>query len=392
MEPVRIPAGKHTADPGWLKRVRPTDAIYFLLNVGDADAQVLVLPEVQEDPARPGGRRRAIVVDAGTRRKVPALLDELGNHGLLETQAVDGRRRRLTSGTVALAVATHPHQDHIGGMAQLLRDLGSAVAEFWDPGYFHTLGAYHRMMRQIEDRPDLLYTQPTSGLRRWIGDAQVTVLSPSIQLRNRYDTYGVEVNDSSISLRVEWPAARVVQDDAGRRIVWPPTSSIILGADAQTLSWSYVLTDFPYLAASQSEVAKALKAATGGDPLRSNVLKISHHCSKHGVNLELVERISPAFTLISSLGTGGSYGFPHSVAQELIREALDATTKSGRAHPPDWKLRIFYTSDLEDTPPTSQALGSIALVMGSGKKPRMYRFGDRPTDLVKLDNGRRWAG
>ena len=37
--------------------------------------------------------------------------------------------------------------------------------------------------------------------------------------------------------------------------------ALILGADAQTLSWSYVLTDFPYLAASTTEQARLLDVA-----------------------------------------------------------------------------------------------------------------------------------
>ena len=210
------------------------------------------------------------------------------------------------------------------------------------------------MMNAIESQPSLLYAQPTSGLRRWIGNVVVTVLTPSIQLRNRFDTYGVEVNNSSIALRIEFPATRVVQRAADRSLVdTPNTKSLILGGDAQTLSWSYADTDFPVLAASSTAAAKAIKAATGSDPLRSQVLKVSHHASKHGVNLELVERIDPALTLVSSVAGGGAYRFPHTVTQELIREAIDPTTTSGDPHPPDWELGIFYTSDTTDSGTTA---------------------------------------
>jgi beta-lactamase superfamily II metal-dependent hydrolase len=39
------------------------------------------------------------------------------------------------------------------------------------------------------------------------------------------------------------------------------------------------------------------------------VLKVSHHASKHGVNLELVERIKPALTLVSSVAAAGRTAF-----------------------------------------------------------------------------------
>jgi hypothetical protein len=390
-EPIKIPAGFHEDEPQWLAHLGKEELVYFLLNVGDADAQVLLLPEVDEPGHPQDGRRQAIVVDAALRGKVPSLLTALAEKGLLpKDPSAPPESVKLGADSIALVAASHPHQDHIGALDEVLRTFDGAVTEFWDSGYFHTLPAYHRLMKQVENQTDLVYSQPTSGLRRWIGNVMVTVLAPSVQLRNRYDTYGVDVNDASLTLKLEWPAARVVKDETGRRVASPKTTSLVLGADAQTLSWSYVLADFPYLAASSSEAAKAIKAATGSDPLAADVFKISHHGSKHGVNLELVERIGPSFTLISSVGTGGSYGFPHSVAQELIREALNPSTVSGKPHPVDYELRIFYTADREEgTPP--QALGSMALVGGEGT-PRLYRFGDTPTQAVELGGARRWKG
>ena len=256
-----------------------------------------------------------------------------------------------------------------------------------DPGYFHTLPDYHELMGEVERRPRLQYTQPTSGLRRYIGNAAVTVLSPSVLLRNRFDTYGTEINDSSISLRIEFPAARVIQRNADRTYVKRPrTNALILGADAQTLSWSYVMTDFPYLAHSGSAAATAIGAATGGDMLRSQVLKVSHHCSKHGVNLELVERVAPRYTLVSSVGGGGKYNFPHNVAQEVVREGLQAIAGGARTRSKDWELGLFYTSDLDDA---NVELGSMAAVMSS-TSTTLWRFGDANSSAIDFASARRW--
>lgn len=268
------------------------------------------------------------------------------------------------------------------------------IAEYWDPGYFHVLDAYHRTMLEVEKRRSLVYAQPTSGHRRWISDVAISVLAPSIQLRNRYDSYGIEVNDSSISLRVEFPVHRYLEarqkTPQGGAVEVPATRSIVLGADAQTTSWSYVLTDFPFLRGSETPAAKAIAAAQGDlDLLKADVLKVSHHGSKHGVNLELVQRIAPKVTLISSVAGGGQFNFPHNVAQDLIREAIDETAKSGRAHPPDHErpMNIFYTCDTELE--TADPLGTIGLVM-SNDGCSMWRFMDDPDHTVDLSAARRW--
>jgi competence protein ComEC len=388
-QPVPIPDSLFTPLPAGetlVDHVGPDDLVYFLCNVGDGDAQLLLLPE--QAATQTGTRmRRAIVVDSASPTKIPRLLRSLVDAGLLPAQT--GSQTQPADGAIALVVATHPHRDHIGGISQLLTGFAGAVSEMWEPGYYHTGPDYIEMMNAIESQASLLYAQPTSGLRRWFGNVAVTVLTPSIQLRNRFDTYGVEVNNASISLRVEFPATRVVQRGDDRSLLdTPNTKSLILGADAQTLSWSYADTDFPVLAASDTAAAKAIKAATGSDPFRSQVLKVSHHASKHGVNLELVERIRPALTLVSSVAGGGSYRFPHTVGQELIREAIDPTTTSGAAHPPDWELGIFYTSD---TSTAGAKLGSFAVVIGAGQRTT-WRMLDSTTGAIDLSKATRWTG
>lgn len=347
------------------------------MNVGDADQQVLLLPE---DPT---GSRSLIVVDVARKGKTEGLVAALEQEQLISPAAPENGR---PDGSIALVVASHPHSDHIGGMAGFLSNAADRISEFWDPGYFHTTQAYHSMMKQLEANPFLTYAQPTAGYRRRIGSALVTVLAPSVHLRSRFDTYGTEINDSSISLRVEFPAARVVQRDAGRELVENPnTTAMILGADAQTTSWAFVATDFPELHTRDNEAAKAIRAAQGADALRAKVMKVSHHGSKHGVNLELVERINPALLLVSSTADGPKYHFPHLLGQEALREARDAVAGSGSMrNQEDWELGILYTSDVEND---SSRLGSVGVVMGRGRAT-VWRFGDDTNEKVDLTAGR----
>src|SRR4051794_2976137 len=115
----------------------PDALLYFLLNVGDGDTQLLLLPER-------GGRRRAVVVDVATPHKLLALLDSLAGAGVLPPLE-DAPR------LFPLVVGTHPHADHISGMPEFLTRFGRQVDEYWEPGYQHPSAAYVETMVALED-------------------------------------------------------------------------------------------------------------------------------------------------------------------------------------------------------------------------------------------------
>jgi hypothetical protein len=366
---------------GFVQACRPTDLVYFTLNVGDGDTQLLLLPQDRQ------GHRKCMVVDCIRANKLFALLDALADPqvGLLTE----------VKPLLALVVATHPHDDHIAGMPALLRRFGSEhLHEFWEPGYYHPSASYLGMMRELEDL-DALHLQPASGTTRYLGQVKLTVLAPGIVLRNQFDSYGVDINNASIALKIDFPAARTYERNKDRSYVrLPSTQTLILGADAQTRSWSQVLVDFPQLGPMNTAVTKAVRGAHGSEPLDAQVFKVPHHGSKHGLNLELVEEIRPAVSIVSSVHEGGRYGFPHAVTQAALREALDpiSSKPAGSPHKSDSELSILYTSSSEETdgkPDTSKPMGSIALLVGVGGRREIWRFGDSPTDTIGLDNGRR---
>jgi hypothetical protein len=67
------PKSRFVADDFW-GSIGSADLIYFCLNVGDGDAQILLLPEVPTGQVDANGnqvtRRPVMVVDAGSRTKV----------------------------------------------------------------------------------------------------------------------------------------------------------------------------------------------------------------------------------------------------------------------------------------------------------------------------------
>jgi hypothetical protein len=148
---------------------------------------------------------------------------------------------------------------------------------------------------------------------------------------------------------------------------------------------------------------------------------VPHHASKHGVNLELVERINPKISIVSSKAARPNYYFPHDVAQESIREALQKVATTGNVRMRDWVLGLLYTADTmagpaapfaadfaeaeqaetdfgvsdQPEPPdgdNSSALGSIACVVQPTGAMKLWRFQDDPGDDVDFSNALRYFG
>jgi beta-lactamase superfamily II metal-dependent hydrolase len=376
---------------------QPDDFVVYVLNVGDGDAIVLQFP-VGPDGTRPIG-----VVDAFDGDKVVRFTrDVLGATGL------------------RFVVTTHPHWDHIRGVPELFDAYPGTIAELWDSGFRYASNRHREIIERVtslEAQGRTRFLRPTSGFEVEVVGVRITVLSPSIALRNRYDTYGVDVNNASIVLRLEYPITPVALDyprvDDDDHIVpeAPPatrTRSIILGGDAQTDAWSRVVEEFPHLVGDDKAWARQIGARTGRQPLACDVLKISHHFSKNGINLELVERMgdSPSGSgasigptwIVGSCSTGGSstHGFPHGVTQEIVREVREPLVKKRRndptlAHATDEELGILYTASTIAGPGDEPA-GSIAIVFGGdGSAPTVHRLLDSRSADATLDRTRRHA-
>jgi len=115
------------------------------------------------------------------------------------------------------------------------------------------------------------------------------------------------------------------------------------------------------------------------------VFKVPHHCSKNGLNLELVVRVNPSISLISCEAGTASHAFPHQVALEQLREARQAIASSGGIHDDDWKLGIHTTADT--LKPNGAPLGTIAIqVPSTSAAPTVWRLGDTPTGAIPTAN------
>ncbi len=147
----------------------------------------------------------------------------------------------------------------------------------------------------------MLFLRPTSGLVTEMAGVGVSVLAPSVYLRNRYDTYGVNINNASIVLKLDY---------GGR--------SVILAADAQWDSWAKMTEEFPHFEKT-SNPQQRIQVRKTFLPLKCDMLKVAHHGSKHGTALEAIERLKPKWAVISC-GRPSRYEFPHELATGALED------------------------------------------------------------------------
>ncbi|SVC49155.1 uncharacterized protein METZ01_LOCUS302009 [marine metagenome] len=126
------------------------------LDVGQGDAILIRSPEGQ-----------TALVDAGRNSPVPAL-------------------RELGVEQIDLLVASHPHADHIGGMADVINSI--PVRFYMDNGQPHTTATYQNLFSTLQQRTDITYlaAEPRTIT---LGSAEIEVLplpsANSTNLNNR---------------------------------------------------------------------------------------------------------------------------------------------------------------------------------------------------------------
>jgi beta-lactamase superfamily II metal-dependent hydrolase len=247
-----------------------------ILNVGDGDSIVVELPEEASS-------RSHLVIDC-----------YIGNKTIEYLKKLDAKRLKLV-------VATHPHLDHIAGLLSVLKAFPNNVEQFWDSGFRHTSNTWYELMDYLKNKPEILFLRPTSGLSTLMSGVEITVLAPSIYLRNRYGTYGVNINNASIVLKLTYAE-----------------HSAILCADAQWDSWAKMTEEFPHFEKT-SDPLQHIKVEKDFLPLKCHAMKVAHHGSKHGTALEAIERLRPKYAAITC-AEPSRYDFPHELATGALKD------------------------------------------------------------------------
>jgi competence protein ComEC len=283
--------------------------IHFV-NVNHGDATIIEFPDYG-----PANTAHFAIVDFGAKKAVDRAL---ARDYMLELINLRRDGGQVFDYVIEFACVTHPHDDHFGGLKRFLdvfADPDNAennkITAFWDCGFRTNSVQYNRNLEQVTLNPNITFLRVGSGTEQAFGETLVTMLAPSVDLRNRFDTYGVGKNDASVVLKIKFR-----------------NSYVILAADAEYASWAKITEEFP-----RSQNIKFFRDAVGlgqrretSDQLKCNLLKIAHHGSKHGSSLEYLERLKPKQVVIPA-GSQNWYQSNHSswagmFPHDLIRQTL----------------------------------------------------------------------
>lgn len=250
-EKTGAPVSAAQGDTGGGGSASGTLEVYFF-DVGQGDSELIRLP---------GGEN--ILIDAGTSSTEDELVGEL---------------RSLGAETLDLVVATHPHADHIGGMAAVIDafDVRQVVMPRVSESDTPTTKTYENLLQSIADKGLTITPAEPGDELLSSGGAVLTVLAPN------GEDYG-DLNNYSVVLRLTYGE-----------------DSFLFTGDAEEASEEEMLSlDWP---------------------LTATVLKCGHHGSETSTSPAFLDAVSPQYAVISC-GVDNDYGHPDAVTLEKLEAA-----------------------------------------------------------------------
>ncbi len=231
----------------------------LVLDIGQGDSTLIVSPT-----------GKIIVVDAG-------------NPGNDATILAAIRRFTGPQCRIDLFVASHPHADHIGSAAAVIR--ACRVASVVDSNFTSSTSTYERYLQAVHDSgARYIPAEPGQNFDMG-GSAKLTVLAPikpffkQSELRSGAN----EPNANSVVMRLDYG-------------------------------------DFSMLFTGDGEAETEARMMEKGTSLRARVLKVGHHGSRYASSEEFLQAVQPEAATIS-VGSDNNYGHPSPPALERLRAA-----------------------------------------------------------------------
>lgn len=165
--------------------------------------------------------------------------------------------------------ATHPHEDHIGGMDDIINNF--KIDNYYMSNKLSTTKTFTDVLDALDGR-NLKYTVPNKGDTLKLGNANIKVIYPGDDKSN--------INDSSIVLKMTY----------GK-------NSFLLTGDAT------------------SNVERKIY----NEDIKSDVLKVAHHGSSYSSTDVFLDRVKPYYAVIS-VGKNNIYNHPSNNTLEKLNK------------------------------------------------------------------------
>ena len=225
-----------------------TMAVHYL-DAGQGDSIFIELPG-----------QRTMLIDASTNSAEQTVIDYISGLGY---------------DSIDYVIATHSHEDHIGGMDGVLNTF--KVDKFYMPDDVSTTKTYENMLDALENN-----------------GAQVNEAKAGVSI----------ISEDSLSIDILSPISSHAEDYGDDHNAWSVMCRIVYGENS-----------FMFTGDAEAETESFLS----GD-LQSDVLKVGHHGSRTSTSEDFFYKVDPKIAIISC-GEDNDYGHPHSEVVSLLESA-----------------------------------------------------------------------
>lgn len=225
--------------------------VYFF-DVGQGDAALILSPA-----------GRSVLLDAGPPEAAARLR---------------ARLEQLLSGPLDLAILTHAHADHLGGMQEALGVRGARL--FMDSGFEHPSPSYEALLGYVQAHRIEMVNASAGRAIDLGGGASLQLLAPT---KPFLAGTASDANANSVVARLAFGKVSVL-----------------------------------FMGDAEPETEAALLKA--GLVLQSDVLKVSHHGARTSSTAAFLQAVHPS-TAVISCGAGNPFGMPSRLASDRLEAA-----------------------------------------------------------------------
>ena len=232
----------------------------YSLSIKDGNMQVHFIDVGQGDSILIQVNNKNLLIDTGPKNNSEAFFKYLNTLNIKKFDYV---------------IYTHPHEDHIGNMAKLIKKY--KILEFYGPKVEHTSKHFEKMVESLVDK-DMKIKIIKEGLNTIdLGtNTKVTVLSP------KENGYGDNLNEYSAVIKIQYG-----------------NNNFLFMGDAEKFNEEYILNN--------------------GYDIKSDVLKIGHHGSYTSTSEVFYQAVKPSIAVIQ-VGDDNSYNHPHKNTMTLLNK------------------------------------------------------------------------